>query len=182
MRDRYTIELPHIPESLPPRDEIDNAMRAHAALGINPHQPIYSKFPLQAVTARSPITHRRALHRMATYFRREFRYDFIQYDPSERESDHVGYLFLERNWDDTIVVGGTIFRWREYTQEKPGWAMAWIWLHPYERHRGRLTAVWPYFRERFGVFDVEGPISPAMQAFLAKQAIHGESTGGQSAQ
>jgi hypothetical protein len=118
----------------------------------------------QSVTTTSPIRYRRAVWRLATYFRREFGYDFVQYGHEGHEDDATAraFLWFGRN----VVIGACCFRWREWTDAPAGWAMQWIWLHPYSRSCGYLTRAWPYFRARFGDFHVERPLSRAMAGFL----------------
>lgn len=47
--------------------------------------------------------------------------------------------------------------------------MQWLWLHPYARSKGIMSALWPSFLEKFGDFNVERPLSKAMKAFVDKQ-------------
>jgi hypothetical protein len=58
-------------------------------------------------------------------------------------------------------MGACCFRVRE-----AGWALQWIWLHPYFRDHGYLTAAWDAFRALFGGLYVEPPLSSAMAGFL----------------
>src|SRR5262249_29710064 len=48
------------------------------------------------ITTRSPLTHRRAVYRLARYFQREMRYDIVQYgyDGEEDDPDHVAFLWV----------------------------------------------------------------------------------------
>ncbi len=46
--------------------------------------------------------------------------------------------------------------------------MQWIWFHPYFRRQGLLTEAWPKFKEEFGNFCCEPPLSDAMETFLSK--------------
>jgi hypothetical protein len=69
---------------------------------------------------------------------------------------------------DSYGVGACCFRWRKWSDHAPGWALQWVWLHPFERSHGVLTAAWPEFKSRFGDFLVEGPLSGAMRRFVAK--------------
>lgn len=113
------------------------------------------------------------VERFAYYFRREFGYDFVQFEASEDLSwtgtplpnEGHPYLFTTEGRH----VGAACFRWRTYTNIAPAWWLAWIWLHPYARRRGRLTKAWPTFIADHPGFFVEPPLSPAMQAFLATQ-------------
>lgn len=108
---------------------------------------------------------RRAVERCAIYFRREFRYDFVQYS-----ADELGHpkdrAFL---WEArSVVVGACSFRWVEWEDADASYTMDWVWFHPYERRQGNLSSAWLYFRRRFGRFHVEQPLSDAMEAFLAR--------------
>lgn len=49
--------------------------------------------------------------------------------------------------------------------------MQWVWIHPYYRREGLLSAAWPMFKERFGCFLVERPFSAAMLGFFASQGL-----------
>jgi hypothetical protein len=54
-------------------------------------------------------------------------------------------------------------------QRGPGvteWELYRVWLEPMLRRRGRLTSIWPAWRERYGDFGVVSP-NDAMSAFLA---------------
>ena len=120
------------------------------------------------------------VEKLARYFRREFDYDCVQYSAVEsttRNKTTEAFLWSVTGLSATgyiqVAIGACCFRWRKWKDAPPGWALQWIWLHPYERNQGRLTRAWPYFRERFGDFHVEPPLSPAMRAFVAKQAKKG---------
>lgn len=123
------------------------------------------------VDAFSPRSHRRAVWRFATYFQREFHYDFVQYgfEGHDDDYDHTAYLFAPGEcvygWR-VHCIGATCFRRR-----KNGDAMQWIWLHPYFRRQGILTGAWGGFVAQHGSFDVEGPFSDAMAAFLRKRGM-----------
>jgi hypothetical protein len=119
------------------------------------------------------------VERLGIYMKREECYDTPVYD-AEEEALHragdVAYLwtsYQHAGWgkDQPLLpaIGACCFRWRKWADAPPGWALAWVWFHPYERRRGHLTRAWPYFRARFGDFIAEPPLSPAMQAFMLKQ-------------
>jgi hypothetical protein len=134
---------------------------------------------LTRVTAQSALPLRRAVFQCARYFRHEMRYDFIQYgqDGRETDPDHVAFLWPDPQAlrfagnDDVLVpaVGAGCFRWRQWQDAPHGWALQWLWLHPYQRRQGLLTAAWPAFRDEFGDFVCEPPLSDAMKGFLAKR-------------
>ncbi len=128
------------------------------------------------VTNKSPKQHRRAVYKMAQYFRRELRYDFVQYSPEEKEAEStlVAFLWLVprfRHFTDEFsvpVIGATCFRWCEWQDYPAGWAMDWVWFHPYFRRQGLLSASWLKFRDEFSDFLCVQPISPPMKQFLEK--------------
>lgn len=122
------------------------------------------------VTPSSPLKLRKAVERIAYYFRREGGFDFVQYSATEDDQRRQAYLWLPKRWIKypRPVVGACCFRWREYTQEEPAWALQWIWLHPYQRGQGLLMDAWPYFKQEYGDFSVEPPLSGAMEGFLKK--------------
>lgn len=157
----YTIQLPRVPSTLQ-RAAID-----HETPG-----------GLIEVSPRSPLRLRRCVETFARYFRREFRYDFVQYSALEPgAANERAYLWMSRNAYPPFFFGAASFRWRAWKDAAPGFALQWVWLHPYERRRGYLTRAWPAFRAQFGDFHCERPLSPAMAAFLRKLDPHEEGDG-----
>ena len=118
------------------------------------------------VDASAPQWKRKEVHGRALEFKRELGYDFVQWgkdavdDPSA-----VGFLFAD---DCGRIVGACAFRPRSHGSERP-WRLDWIWICPDARRQGHLDRQWGRFRQQFGVFDVEPPLSDAMQAFLRKR-------------
>jgi len=130
---------------------------------------------LELVDNYSKLNTRKALTQCARYFKREFRYDFVQFaerpERGETPENTIGYLFESHHkiiYDRALAVGGCCFRWREYPGLRPMWALQWIWIHPYKRGAGILSRAWPEFEKRFGHFLVEPPISSGMKYFLKK--------------
>ena len=121
------------------------------------------------VCGRSRMRLRKIVLDMAIYFRREFGYDVVPWttDEDALDTEHRpnAFLFYAEPSVGGIGVGATCFRWRESY-----WAMQWAWMHPYARNHGLLSAVWPFFRSIYGEFDMEKPLSKAMEGFLAKQS------------
>ncbi|MGO8899854.1 MAG: hypothetical protein ACLQU5_16110 [Isosphaeraceae bacterium] len=112
---------------------------------------------------------RKAAEALAYYFRREFRYDFPQYHHLERTPKKDRVLLLSHKYTvHKAALGAICFRWRDYENVPAGLALAWAWFHPYLRRQGVLTAYWPVFREVYGSFYIEPPISSAMGAFLTR--------------
>jgi hypothetical protein len=123
----------------------------------------------------SKIEHRRAVYKMARYMATEFQYNLMYgYDGKGDESSSRAFLWLEdkRKYDHhqcTPVIGGCCFRLRRYKGKRAHWALQWVWLHPFKRRQGHLSKVWPYFKERFGDFEVEEPLSDEMSKFMNKR-------------
>lgn len=121
---------------------------------------------IQVVTLESPLAYRRAVYKMASFFRREFGYDFVQYGHEGEEDDPKARAFLWFDFDSDFVIGSCCFRWREWIDHPASWALQWIWFHPYCRGHGLLTKAWPVFKNHFGEFAVEPPLSSGMRGFL----------------
>lgn len=109
---------------------------------------------------RTRVSLRKAVYQCALYFRREFNYDFVQFGVQDT-SDYCAFLFIDKHLYEPTVVGACCF-----IRVPSGWHLDWVWMHPYQRGKGRLSEAWPYFRKWFGDFTLEHPLSPAMQAFL----------------
>lgn len=149
MEDKYAIKLPIIEESI-----------AHGGF--------------LEITKSSPKEHLEALEQLASYFKREFKYDGIQFCSNEHIGEHVeysGFVFTESAYDamkegdsvtPTRFLGGGCFRNREHKDGKHWW-LDWVWIHPYARNKGLLTKQINYFKERFGDFYPEPPLSKTMQ-------------------
>jgi hypothetical protein len=122
----------------------------------------------EEVLASSPQWKHDLVWEFACRFRREFGYDFLQYGRRQRDLDAVAFLFA----DDTgtfgraAPIGGCCFRLR---REKH-WGLQWIWLIPDVRRKGVLKRRWESFQRRFGEFNIEEPLSDAMQEFARKHA------------
>jgi hypothetical protein len=138
------------------------------------------------ITTASSLPMRQAVWLLASYFRREFGYDFVQYGHGGHESDekHVAFLWLgdERIRAkkrgglavSRIAVGACCFRWREWADTEPSYGLQWVWFHPFARGRGFLGDCWPWFCGAFWPFYVERPLSSGMRGFLAKRGTHNE--------
>lgn len=116
------------------------------------------------VTPQSPKWMSIAVYRRARAFKREFGYDFTQWEVGD-EADATGFLF---NDADFRIVGACCFR-PESSEEPEVTRLDWIWICPDMRRVGLLSKNWDRFRDRFGEFRIEPPISEAMQTFLRKR-------------
>jgi len=133
-------------------------------------EPFEAVAGVRLVDVNSKIADRRAAETLATYFKRELSYDIVQYSVSETYPKDCVLLFTYETYEKVqYAFGAVCMRWREYLDHDLEYAMAWVWFHPYERKQGHLSKLWPHLAERFGNFVCEGPLSPAMRAFLTKR-------------
>lgn len=119
------------------------------------------------IIANSPQWMHREIYLRALAFKREFRYDFVQWGRQKGETapNVRGYLFIN---SENIAVGACAFRWRK-CEDKSFWCLQCVWITPKYRRTGVLSKHWRTLRQLHGDFLVEGPVSDAMSAFVAKK-------------
>lgn len=112
----------------------------------------------------SPKWQHKEMYERAYAFKKEFNYDFVQWQRSKEKFDPnvFGYLFTDVN---NAIIGACSFRFRE-----TNWGLQWIWICPKERRKKHLSNKWKMFKEKFGNFIVEPPISNEMKAFIKTHA------------
>jgi len=129
---------------------------------------------LLPVDAKSPRRRIEAINRFGRYIQREQNYDFPMGVP-EGDVKWKAYLFVGNVMSASAVqpVGVAVFEHQppDGTQWGDRWWLMWVWIHPFERGRGFLSRSWGFFREEFGDFHIQRPISKAMKSFLSKQQI-----------
>lgn len=116
----------------------------------------------------SPLWMHDEVYERALRFKRDFRYDSLQWDGnSQRRAtpNFEGHLFSEKLelLPTGKIVGACAFYWR-----KDHWTLYWIWVAPSMRRTGVLSARWAAFLERYGDFEIEWPLSEAMTGFVLK--------------
>ena len=139
----------------------------------------------------SPKQHHKAVYEIARFMSKECKYDMIYYTQMvlfrnfEPEQDCRSFLWVHpeshgvSNEYRIPCIGAACFRYRRWKNTDPGWAMQWVWMHPY--YRGGSSAIdthnrvksllrwsWPTLVEKFGVFFVEPPLTASMKRFLIK--------------
>ncbi|MNO72432.1 hypothetical protein D3C76_633800 [compost metagenome] len=122
---------------------------------------------LIAIDTQAPMWMQKEVYRRAVKFKRDFRYDFVQWagdDVNPVKSGWHGYL-LPAGPDGTIA-GACAFSKVQPGPRDEQWTLAWVWVAPKFRSQGLLTAHWPGFIERYGDFFIEPPMSDAMQRFV----------------
>lgn len=121
----------------------------------------------EIVVSKSKLWKHHEMYKRAVAFKREFNYTFIQWSKNGvEEEDAIGFLITGVKGE---IVGACAFRNRLQKDNSYRWGLQWIWICPNERGKGHLSKRWTMFRERFGDFLVEPPVSDGMRAFLEKQ-------------
>ena len=123
------------------------------------------------VDENSPKWLHRAVYRGARALARERRYDFTQWGedraPRTRSDERdIHALLLVEN--GAIPVGVAGFSRIIWSDRDPGWHMLFAWIADEWRRRGVMSSRWPQWRETYGDFTLERPLSKAMRAFIAK--------------
>jgi hypothetical protein len=116
--------------------------------------------------------HVKLYDRFGLYLFREQHYDFpLAWNSDDKSETKAYFLLHEGGWDYTSVlpIGIVVFEKRCYPGALPEWWAMWGWIHPFQRGRGVLSRVWTDFKEEFGDFKLQPPISWGMMAFLEKQ-------------
>jgi len=121
----------------------------------------------------SPKTLKKATLKIATYFRREFGYDCIQYDINYQYLRQFAYLYFKTYPADNgrkiyYAIGASYFHWQEWENYPHCYQLEWVWFHPYWRRKGLLNASWIFFMQKHGNFFVANPRSKGMELFLKK--------------
>lgn len=127
------------------------------------------------VDSNAPMWMQKEVYRRAVKFKREFRYDFVQWagdDVNRVKSGWHGHLF-------PAGLDGTIAGACAFSNVHPGpggveWTLAWVWIAPKYRGQGLLTGHWAGFVERYGNFFIEPPLSEAMQGFVRSHGTEGQ--------
>ena len=68
-------------------------------------------------------------------------------------------------WQFT-VIGAAAFEHDTTSSRTPFWRLAWLWLHPYARHRGNWAEAFPLFLQRYQLLQIV-PLTSAMRRFVA---------------
>lgn len=86
----------------------------------------------ELLTSKSPAWKHKEIYIRALAFRREFQYDFVQWQSEKGDSDPDvhGFLFSDISG---IVVGACCFRSRKKEETQNRWVLDWIWICPKER-------------------------------------------------
>jgi len=127
------------------------------------------------VDSDAPLWMQKEVYRRAIKFKREFRYDFVQWPGSEThrvDAGWHGYLFTAGA--DGTIAGACAFFNPEAKEGGEEWALQWIWVAPKYRRQGILLERWPVFVERYGDFYIEPPLSEAMKGFIAAHGTDGQ--------
>jgi hypothetical protein len=82
-----------------------------------------------------------------------------------QEPPHAILLIENRN----IAVGAVSFSYgRRWSNVAVSWILSFAWVAPEWRRHGVLSRRWSDWRERYGCFLIEPPLSESMEAFCFK--------------
>jgi hypothetical protein len=121
----------------------------------------------ELVDASSPKWMHGEMYERACRFKRELKFDFIQWEGNQERKNisaqSQGYLFSDHtspHMPETIV--GACAFWKDADQ----WRLRWVWVCPKMRRKGVLAHRWRQFLERYGDFEIETPLSEEMRHFV----------------
>jgi hypothetical protein len=120
------------------------------------------------VSNQSPRWLRHRLYEIARTFKREMKFDFVQW--GEDNDDGHGCIIAD---EAGRAIGGFVVRWRGdyYPPETPdwakGWALTWVWIAPPYRRQGWLRRTWQTLTCCYSGIIPEPPFSPAAATFFA---------------
>lgn len=142
----------------------------------------------EQVDASAPQWMHSEIHQRAVRFKRDFGFDFIQWEGSDStknlEPASSGHLFFDHT--GTLPLG-TIAGACAFWKGESGWRLRWVWVCPKMRRLGILSHRWPQFLKRYGDFEIEAPLSQEMHSFVMEHgtpsqlaALHGAQHSGES--
>jgi hypothetical protein len=120
----------------------------------------------------SPSWLHTAVTNRARLFRSELEFGHVGWDEKEYTPPEKGRAYLFAGDNLGTIAGACCFRWRDFTNAMPTWAMQWAWIAPPFRRQGIMSRHWPDLLARFGDFVLEPPLSNAMDAFANKANHH----------
>ncbi|GAA2535133.1 hypothetical protein [Winogradskya humida] len=130
--------------------------------------PLLGEFtPTSGLLIRAVTDQQRATaEQIGMQFRRELGFDSAPFDPHDPDSEAA--LIMSKKFSATFpIIAGVA----GLESENDGWVLKWVWLHPYERGTSLFDDAWNELEQRYGLFFVEGPYSPAMGAFFRRRGI-----------
>lgn len=122
----------------------------------------------ELVGTSSPFWMHQEVYERALRFKREFRYDFVQWNGCQSKKatpTYQGHLFADHTgtFPPGSIVGACAFSLRQGQ-----WSLNWVWVTPCMRRKGVLRHRWQAFLDRYGDFDIEHPLSEAMEVFVRR--------------
>jgi hypothetical protein len=149
----HRLELQHF--GVPPRFD----MRMFPLLG---EERPNSGVLIRAVTSQQ----RTAVEQLGIQFRRELGFDSPPFDPDDPQSEAA--LIMSKKFLATFPIAAGA---AGLETEGDGWVLKWVWLHPYERGSDLFDEAWSELEQRYGLFSIEGPYSPAMGSFFRRRGV-----------
>jgi hypothetical protein len=82
--------------------------------------------------------------------------------------DYHAWLIVEPTPEGPVGVGAAAFIWTVWSNAPPRWRLTFVWIAEGWRCKGVLSRRWPRWRELYGDFTLDPPLSQAMGAFVDK--------------
>ncbi|MFH8637164.1 hypothetical protein [Streptomyces goshikiensis] len=128
------------------------------------------------IAATDDMRLRKVAEQFASYFKRELRFDFLQFTATGSNSSQKVLLINSR---DVVMLSPVACGAVGFDLEEK--SLTWVWIHPLQRGRGLLDRVWEELERRHGTeFTVEQPVSIPMQRFLQSKGVDPARWGGPS--
>lgn len=128
------------------------------------------------IVATDDMRLRKVVEQFAGYFKRELRFDFLQFTATGSDSSQEVLLINSR---DVIMLSPVACGAVGFDLDEK--CLTWVWIHPFQRGRGLLDRVWEELERRHGAeFTVEQPVSIPMQRFLRSKDVDPARWGGPS--
>ncbi|WP_406186114.1 hypothetical protein [Streptomyces sp. NBC_01006] len=128
------------------------------------------------IVATGDMRLRKVAEQFAGHFKRELRFDFLQFTAT---GSNRGQEVLLINSRDVVMLSPVACGAVGFDLEEK--CLTWVWIHPFQRGRGLLDWVWEGLERRHGTeFTVEQPVSIPMQRFLQSKGVDPARWGGPS--
>ncbi|MFB2582353.1 hypothetical protein ACEXQD_13980 [Herbiconiux sp. P15] len=173
MRERSSVELPYAERDLPSDEDVEqevmgrierDLIQLHAItdahFSLRPDLFLVDSVPRADIAAQ-----------FARYFHRESPWDFPPYTKGDESEDLPVWLIRSQRVRGSVPLAAGAVGMRRYGD---GWALKWIWIHPWERgklvrHNPTPDVVFDLLDELYGEFRVEGPVTAAMRGLMTRR-------------
>lgn len=102
--------------------------------------------------------------------KREMNWDFTPFYAGEIK-DRSKSVYLINSQKLSISVPAAVGALGVETLGDGRNVLRWCWIHPWERGTGLWSLAWRDLESEYGTLYIEGPTSPAMDAFMTRNSI-----------